>query len=62
MPDNIDDLSTYADLAARLIDLKIDPVHQPGVLENLARIDALARVVLEFPLADEVEPAPRFEP
>lgn len=62
MPGNVYDLSTYADLAARRIDLKIDPAYQAGVVENLARIEALARVVLEFPLADEVEPAPRFEP
>lgn len=57
-----DELIAYVTKAAALSGLTIDLASQAGVIENFARIEALARVVLDFPLPEEAEPAPKFEP
>ncbi len=54
------DAGTYVDAAAAALDLPIAPEHRPGVVLNLERLAAMARLVMEFPLADEIEPAPVF--
>jgi 1-carboxybiuret hydrolase subunit AtzG-like len=56
------DVAAYVDQAAALIGLPLDPAHRPGVVLNLGRIAAMARLVMEFPLPDEAEPAPVFRP
>jgi len=48
-------------LAAR-IGLTIDPASRAAVAANLAGLLAAARLVAEFALPEETEPAPRFEP
>jgi len=62
MPDQSFDAPAYLDAAAQLLGLAIDPAHRPGVLLNLERIAEMAALVMEFPLPDEIEPAPVFTP
>jgi len=56
------DSAGYIDAAAALIGLTLDPAHRPGVIVNLDRIAALAALVMNFPLPEETEPAPVFQP
>ena len=56
------DLEVYVDAAAQLVGLPLDPTHRPGVVLNLGRIAQMAALFMEFPLPDETEPAPVFEP
>ncbi len=56
------DPTTYVDIAAQLVELPLLPEHRPGVIENFSRIQAIAQLVMEFPLPEEVEVAPVFEP
>lgn len=52
----------YVEQMALLLDLQLDPEQRPGVVENFARIVAIAQLVNEFPLPSEIEAAPVFEP
>lgn len=54
------DPAEYVDQMAMLLDLQLHPEHRPGVVENFARIMAIAQIVNEFPLPAEVEAAPVF--
>ncbi|HTZ77632.1 MAG TPA: DUF4089 domain-containing protein [Stellaceae bacterium] len=56
------DVAVFVDAASGCIGLEIAPAHRPGVILNMERIGALAQLVMEFPLADEDEPAPVFRP
>lgn len=56
------DWSDHVDTVSVSIGLKIDPEYRQGVIENFARIATVAQAFLAFPLDDEAEPAPRFEP
>jgi len=56
------DVERFVAASAAAIGLSIAPAHQPGVVANLERIAAMARLVMEFPLPEEIEPAPVFEP
>ena len=47
---------------AALIGLALAGEHRAGVVENFARLMTQARLVTEFPLPDEVEPAAVFRP
>jgi hypothetical protein len=62
MADQPFDAAAYVDATAALIGLPIDPAHRPGVILNMERIAEMAAMVMEFPLPDEVEPAPVFQP
>lgn len=55
------DASSYLDQAAGLVGLEIAADHRPGVIENLERLAAVARLVTEFPLPDDLEAGPVFE-
>jgi len=50
------------DQMAALIELPIPPEYHAGVVENFDRIVAVAQLVTEFPLPEETEVAPVFEP
>jgi Protein of unknown function (DUF4089) len=50
------------DLLAQLMALPLDPEHRPGVIANFERTTTIARLVLEFPIPDDVEVAPIFQP
>jgi hypothetical protein len=56
------DPERFVDAVAPAVGLHLDPLHRPGVIENIARVAHFARLVTEFPLAEEVEPGPVFTP
>lgn len=56
------DLDRLVDQLATLIALPLQPEHRSSVVDNFARIAAVAQLVNEFPLSDEIEIAPIFEP
>jgi len=56
------DPAEYVDQMALLINLPLHPEHRRGVIENMERIIAVAKLVTEFPLPAEIEAAPIFEP
>lgn len=55
------DASAYLDQAAAAVGLEVDDAFRPGVIENLQRLAAVARVVADFPLPDDIEAAPVFK-
>ncbi|MCA3267326.1 MAG: DUF4089 domain-containing protein [Tagaea sp.] len=58
----MDDIDAYIDRTAALLGLPLDPAHKPGVAANLGRTAAIAKLVTEFPLPDDVEPGPVWRP
>jgi hypothetical protein len=56
-----ENIEEYVDRTSSLINLPLDPEHRPGVVENFERIAAIARLVNEFPLPQNIEAAPVFE-
>jgi len=56
------DVGEYVDLMALLVDLQLRDEYRDGVVANFERIRAIAQVVNEFPLPDNTEAAPVFEP
>ena len=62
MSDSAFDAEQYMKWAAAAIDLSIAPEHRPGVVANLERLVAVARLVGEFPLPEDGEAAPVFRP
>lgn len=56
-----DPLDTYIDAAAAILDLQIDPAWKPAVRANLDVSLKMSRLVQEFPLPDEIEPAGIYE-
>jgi len=55
-----DPLDDYIDAVARVMNLRIEPAWKPSVRANLEVSLRLARLVDEFPLPDEAEPASVF--
>lgn len=55
-----DPLNDYIDAVAFALALPIDPAWKPAVRGNLEVTFRLARLVDEFPLPDEIEPASVF--
>ncbi|MCA3246926.1 MAG: DUF4089 domain-containing protein [Azospirillum sp.] len=58
----MDDIDAFIDRTAALLGLPLDPAHKPGVAANLGRTAAIAKLVTEFPLPDDVEPGPVWRP
>lgn len=56
------DAEAYLDQALALTGLELDPAYRPGVIDNLKRSAAIAKVYLDFPLPDDVEPAATYTP
>ena len=52
----------YVDQVSLLLDLRLGREHRPGIVENFATLVKLAKLINEFPLPDEIEAAPVFEP
>ena len=52
----------YAERMAAAVGLPLDPARKAAVAQHLALLLAAASLVLEFPLPEEVEAAPVFEP
>jgi hypothetical protein len=55
-------LAQLVDLLAQTLQIPLDPDHRPGVIANLARTAEIAQLVMEFPIPDQIEAAPVFEP
>ena len=62
MEEKIPTAAEYVDTISQLVDLPIDPEHRPGVVQNFERIMTIAKLVTEFPLPEDIEAAPIFEP
>lgn len=60
--DSAPDLTAYVREMSELLGLAIAPDYVPNVVKNVATLAAAAKLVMEFPLPDEVEAAPVFEP
>ncbi|AFY77457.1 MAG: DUF4089 domain-containing protein [Hydrococcus sp. C42_A2020_068] len=56
------DVADYIERTAQLLDLSIAPEYLPGVIDNMTRIAAIATLVTEFELPEDLEAAPVFEP
>lgn len=50
------------DAMVPLLGIPMDPEWRAAVVANVKATAAAARLVLDFPLDDEVEPAPVFRP
>ncbi len=62
MEEKIPTAAEYVDTISQLVDLPIAPEHRPGVIQNFERIMTIAKLVTEFPLPEDLEAAPIFEP
>ncbi|AVH70994.1 DUF4089 domain-containing protein [Nostoc sp. 'Lobaria pulmonaria (5183) cyanobiont'] len=56
------DVGEYVDLMGLLLDLEIRDEYRDGVVANFERIMAIANLVNSFPLPEDIEVAPVFEP
>jgi hypothetical protein len=54
------DLDSYIAAGTALLGIPVRPEWQDAIRQNLGVSFALARVVLDFPLPDEADPAPVF--
>ncbi|GAB4239176.1 MAG: hypothetical protein Kow00121_65910 [Elainellaceae cyanobacterium] len=61
-PHSSTDFSELVDLLSQVLELPIAPEYRPGVVANLERTAAIAHLVMDFPLPDDVEIAPSFQP
>ncbi|BAZ69822.1 hypothetical protein NIES4106_46010 [Fischerella sp. NIES-4106] len=52
----------YVDQMALLLDLRLRDEYRDGVVANFERIKAIAQLVNSFPIPEDIEPAPIFEP
>ncbi|WGV26877.1 DUF4089 domain-containing protein [Halotia branconii] len=52
----------YVDRMALLLDLQITDEYRDGVVANFEKIKAIAHLVNSFPLPEDIEIAPVFEP
>ncbi|AUB40132.1 hypothetical protein COO91_06134 [Nostoc flagelliforme CCNUN1] len=52
----------YVNQMALLLDLEIRDEYRDGVVENFERISAIANLVNSFPIPEDIEVAPVFEP
>ncbi|MBK1989006.1 DUF4089 domain-containing protein [Sphaerospermopsis aphanizomenoides BCCUSP55] len=52
----------YINQMSLLLDLKINDEYKDEVVKNFQRIKSIAEIVNKFPLAEEIEIAPIFEP
>ena len=57
-----EELSAYVDETAKQVGLPLAPEPRPGVIQFTGILLAQAALVTEFPLPDDVEPAPVFRP
>ncbi|MFN6482059.1 MULTISPECIES: DUF4089 domain-containing protein [unclassified Nostoc] len=56
------DVGEYVDQMGLLLDLEIRDEYRDGVVANFERIRAIANLVNDFPLPEDIEVAPVFEP
>jgi hypothetical protein len=56
------DVGEYVKQMALLLDLEMRDEYRDGVVANFERIKAIANLVNSFPLPEDIEVAPVFEP
>lgn len=56
------DVGEYVDQMALLLDLELRDEYRDGVVANFERISAIANLVNSFPLPENIEVAPVFQP
>lgn len=56
------EVKVYIEQMAKLLDLPIPEECEQGVIDNFIRMQTIAALVTEFPLSDEMETAPIFQP
>ncbi|MEH2023791.1 DUF4089 domain-containing protein [Nostoc sp.] len=56
------DVGEYVTQMALLLDLELRDEYRDSVVANFERIRAIANLVNSFPLPEEIEVAPVFEP
>jgi hypothetical protein len=56
------DVGEYVDQMALVLDLQLRDEYRDGVVANFERIRAIANLVNSFPLPEDIEVAPAFEP
>lgn len=54
--------SEFVEIMAEVVGLPIPAEYRESVIANVERIHTVAQLVLEFPLPEETEAAPVFEP
>ncbi|MEL6458405.1 MAG: DUF4089 domain-containing protein [Cyanobacteria bacterium J06621_15] len=52
----------YVDQTALLLGFNLPEEYRDGVVQNFERIQVIAKLVNEFPLPEDIEAAPVFEP
>lgn len=62
MTEPIPNAAAYVEQTASIVGLPIPPEYYQGVVENFERITIVAQLVMDFPLPEETEIAPVFEP
>ncbi|KOP26118.1 hypothetical protein AMR41_12730 [Hapalosiphon sp. MRB220] len=55
-------VNEYVDQMALLLDLRLRGEYRNGVVANFEKIKAIAQLVNSFPLPEDIEIAPIFEP
>lgn len=53
-------IAALVDAQAAAIGLPLDAAHRPGTIQNMELIAAMAKLVMDFPLPQDIEPAPVF--
>jgi Protein of unknown function (DUF4089) len=54
--------ATYVDCTAQVVGLPIPNEYRPSIIQNFERIAAMAQLVNDFQLSEQVEIAPKFIP
>uniref|UniRef100_A0ACD5GTU9 DUF4089 domain-containing protein n=1 Tax=Desertifilum tharense IPPAS B-1220 TaxID=1781255 RepID=A0ACD5GTU9_9CYAN len=62
MSDRNDPLTAYVEQMDRVLDLSLSPEQQAGVVDNLEKIEAIAKFVNDFPLPETVQAYFTFQP
>lgn len=62
MTEPVSNVKDYVDQAALIVGLPIPQEYNQGVVENFERIRIVAQLVMDFPLTEEIEIVPVFNP
>ena len=60
--ENSFNVDSYVAQTLSLLGLTVPPEQMASVVKNFEQVQAIAQPVLDFPLPDDLEAAPRFEP
>ncbi len=57
-----DQVAAYADATAVVLDIALAAEYRPGVVSNLERLLLMGAEIMSFPLPENTELAPVFQP